>query len=71
MYQTNDKSYYDRQHQLMPTVCLQRISKALFIRPLRWKHDVHSLPTCYVFHNPDINCYFPGQRKKVCSTALV
>ena len=30
----------------------------MFIRHLRWKHAVHSLPTCYVFHNLDWNCYF-------------
>ena len=42
----------------MRTVCVQRISKALFIRTLRWKHAVHSLPACDVFHNPDSNCLF-------------
>ena len=39
----------------MRTVCVQRVSKALFIRTLRWKHAVHSLPACDVFHNPDSN----------------
>ena len=33
---------------LMRTVCVQRVSKALFIRTLRWKHAVHSLPECDV-----------------------
>ena len=42
----------------MRTVCVQRVSKALFIRPLRWKHAVHTLPACDVFHNPDSNCLF-------------
>ena len=28
----------------MRTISIQRVSKALFIRPLRWKHTVHSLP---------------------------
>ena len=37
----------------MRTVCVQPVSKALFIRHLRWKHAVHSLPACDVFHNPD------------------
>ena len=32
---------------------LQRVSKALFIRTLRWKDAVHSLPAWHVFHNPD------------------
>ena len=36
----------------MRTVCVQRVSKALFIRHLR------SLPVCDIFHNPDSNCYF-------------
>ena len=35
------------------TVCVQHASKALFIRILRWKYTVHSLPACDVFHNPD------------------
>ena len=39
-------------------MCVQRVSKALFIRPLRWKHAVHSLPACDVFHDPDSKCYF-------------
>ena len=42
----------------MRTVCVQRVSKALFIRTLRWKHAMHSLPACDVFHNPDSNCFF-------------
>ena len=42
----------------MRTVCVQRVNKALFVRPLRWKHAVHSSLTCCVFHNPDSNCYF-------------
>ena len=43
----------------MRTVYVQRVSKALFIRPLRRKHAVHSLPTSDVFHNPDTNyCFF-------------
>ena len=42
----------------MRTACVQRVSKALFIRPLRWKHAVHSLPACDVFHNPDLKCVF-------------
>ena len=42
----------------MLTICVQRVSKALFIRTLRWKHAVHSLPVCEVFHNPDSNCFF-------------
>ena len=42
----------------MRTVCVQRVSKALFIRTLRWKHAVHSLPACDVIHNPDSNCFF-------------
>ena len=42
----------------MRTVCVQRVSKALFIRTLRWKHAVHSLPVCDVFYNPDWNFYF-------------
>ena len=42
----------------MRTVCVQRVSKALFIRPLRLKHAVHWLPACDVFTNPDSNCYF-------------
>ena len=25
---------------------------------LRWKHAVHSLSACDIFHNPDSNCYF-------------
>ena len=37
----------------MRTVYVQRVSKALFIRTLRWEHAVHSLPACDVFHNPD------------------
>ena len=37
----------------MRTVCVQRVSKALYIRTLHWKHAVHSLPACDVFHNPD------------------
>ena len=41
----------------MRTVCVQRVSKALFIRTLRWKHAVHSSPVCDVFHNPDSNCF--------------
>ena len=32
---------------------LQRVSKALFIRTLRWKDAVHSLPAWHVFHNRD------------------
>ena len=28
------------------------------IRHLRWKHAVHSLPTCHVCHNRNSNCYF-------------
>ena len=36
----------------------QRVTKALFVRTLRWKHAVHSLPACDVFHNPDSNCFF-------------
>ena len=42
---------------LMRTVCVQRISKALFVRTFRWKHAVHSLPACNVFHNPDSYCF--------------
>ena len=42
----------------MRTVCVQRVSKALLIRTLRWKHAVHSLPACGIFHNPDSNCFF-------------
>ena len=42
----------------MRTVCVQRVNKALFIRTFRWKHAVHSLPACDVFHNPDSNCFF-------------
>ena len=42
---------------IMRTVCAERVSKALFIRHLRWKHAVHSLPVCDVFHNPYSNCY--------------
>ena len=38
----------------MRTVCIH----ALFIRTLRWKHAVHSLPACDVFHNTDSNCIF-------------
>ena len=38
----------------MRTVCVQRVSKALFIRTLRWKHAVHSLPACDVFHRSQI-----------------
>ena len=41
----------------MHTVCVQRVSKALFIRTLRWKHDVHLLPACDAFLNPDSNCF--------------
>ena len=41
----------------MRTVCVQRVSKALFIRTLRWKHAVHPIPDCHVCHNPDLNCY--------------
>ena len=33
----------------MRTVCVQRVSKALFIRTLRWKHAVHPIPDCDVF----------------------
>ena len=42
----------------MRTVCVQRASKALFIRTLRWANAVHSLPACDVFHNLDLNCFF-------------
>ena len=42
----------------MRTVCVQRVTKALFIRTLRWKHAVHSLPACDVFHNPDSFFFF-------------
>ena len=42
----------------MRTVCVQRVTKALFIRTLRWKHAVHSLPACDVFHNPDSIFFF-------------
>ena len=42
----------------MRTVWVQRVSKALFICTLRWKHAVHSLPDCDIFHNPDSTCYF-------------
>ena len=42
----------------MRTVYGQRVSKALYIRTLRWQHAVHSLPACDVFHNPDANFYF-------------
>ena len=42
----------------MRTACVQRVSKALFIRTLRWKDAVHSLPACDVFHDPDSNCFF-------------
>ena len=42
----------------MRTVCVQRVIKALFIRTLRWKYAVRSLPACDVFHNPDSTCYF-------------
>ena len=42
----------------MRTACVQRVVKALCIRTLRWKHAVHSLPACDVFHNPDANCFF-------------
>ena len=33
----------------MHTVCVQRVSKDLFIRPLRWKHAVYLLPDCDVY----------------------
>ena len=42
----------------MRTVCVQRVTKALFICTLRWKHALQSLPACDVFHNPDSNCFF-------------
>ena len=42
----------------MRTVCVQRASKALFIRTLRWKHAVHLLPDCDVFHYPDSIFFF-------------
>ena len=42
----------------MRNVCVQRLSKALFIRHLRLKHAVHSLAACDFFHNPDSNCNF-------------
>ena len=42
----------------MRTVCVQRVSKTLFIRTLRWKHAVHLLPICDVFHNPDYFLFF-------------
>ena len=42
----------------MRTVCVQRVSKALFIRTLHWKHAIHSLPACDVFRNPDSNFFF-------------
>ena len=34
------------------------VSKAMFIRTLRWKHAVHSFTACDVFHNLDWNCFF-------------
>ena len=39
----------------MRTVCVQRVTKALFIRT---KQAVHSLPACDVFHNPDWIFFF-------------
>ena len=42
----------------MRTVCVQRVSNALFICTLRSKHAVHSLSARDVFHNPDSNCFF-------------
>ena len=42
----------------MRTVCVQHVCKALFIRTLRWKHAVHTLPARDVFHNPESNCFF-------------
>ena len=42
----------------MRIVCVQRVTKALFIRTLRWKHAVYSLPACDVFHNPNSNSFF-------------
>ena len=42
----------------MRNVCVQRVSKALFVRQWGWKHAVHLLPACDVFHNPASNCNF-------------
>ena len=42
----------------MRTVCVQRVSNALFICTLRSKHAVQSLSARDVFHNPDSNCFF-------------
>ena len=39
-------------------ICVKRVRKAIFIRTLRWKHVVHSLPASDVFHNPDSNVSF-------------
>ena len=42
----------------MRTVCVQRVSKALFIGTLYWKHAVHSLQACDVLHDPDSIFFF-------------
>ena len=73
MYQTNwQKLLLSVLWGLMRTVFVERVSKALLIRPLRWKHVVHSLPIRYVFHNPDSNdyLYFFHARtvRRVCVT---
>ena len=53
----------------MRTVCVQRVSKGLFIRTLRWKHAVHSLPACHVFHNLDYYLFFYGWTvRRLCVT---
>ena len=56
----------------MRTVCVQPVSKALFIRTLRWKHAVHLLPACDIFHNPDsifLKLFFNGWTvRRLCVT---
>ena len=50
----------------MRTVIVWRVSKAQIICHLRWKHAVHSLPACDVFHNSDSNCYFSFFMRGLC-----
>ena len=52
----------------MRTVCVQRVSKALFIRTLRWKHAVHLLPDCDVFHYPDSIFFYGCTVRRLCVT---
>ena len=39
---------------------LPSVSKPLLFRPLRWRHAVHLLPACDVFHNPDSFFFMRG-----------